>query len=111
MRVIVTTLLVYLTAIAAVFGMQFVAVTVLMTRQAGTLDLERDGLAGLLVGVPASSLALIAVAWLAAGRPGRERLRLVPGRVPAGGIASMIVGILALSQALESLALLGVGPE
>jgi len=111
MRVIATTLLFYLTAIAAVFGLQFVAVTTLMTRRAGTFDLERDGLAALLVGVPASSLALIAVAWLAAGRPGRERLRLLPGRVPTGAIAAMIVGILALSQALESLALLlGVGP-
>jgi len=111
MRVIVATLLVYLAAIAAVFGLQLVAVTALMTRRAGTFDLERDGLAALLVGVPASSLALIAVAWLAAGRPRRERLRLLPGRVPTGVIAAMIVGILALSQALESLALLlGVGP-
>ena len=111
MRVIATTLLVYLAAVAAVFGLQLVAVTALVTRRAGTFDFARDGLAALLVGVPASSLGLIAVAWLAAGRPRRERLRLLPARVPAGGILAMIAGILALSQALESLALLvGVGP-
>ncbi|HUP34049.1 MAG TPA: CPBP family intramembrane glutamic endopeptidase [Candidatus Limnocylindria bacterium] len=111
MRVIITTLLFYGAAIAAVFGLQLVAVTALVTRRAGTLDLERDGLAALLVGVPASSLALIAIAWLAAGRPRREGLRLLPGRVSAGALTAMIVGILALSQALESLALLlGVGP-
>jgi len=113
MRVIVTTLLLSGATIAAVFGLQLVAVTALVTRRAGTLDLERDGLAALLVGVPASSLALIAIAWLAAGRPRREGLRLLPlpGRVSAGALTAMIGGILALSQALESLALLlGVGP-
>ena len=111
MRVIATTLLAYLAAVTAVFGLQLVAVTALVTRRAGTFDLERDGLAALLVGVPASSLGLIAVAWLAAGRPRRERLRLVSTRVPARGILAMIAGILALSQAIESLALLsGMGP-
>ncbi|HKC05801.1 MAG TPA: CPBP family intramembrane glutamic endopeptidase, partial [Methylomirabilota bacterium] len=46
-----------------------------------------------------------------AGRSRRERLRLLPGRASARVIVAMIVGILALSQALESLAiLLGVGP-
>ena len=111
MRVIITTTLVYCAAVAAVFALQLMAVTALVTRRSGGLDLERDGLAALLVGVPASSLALIAIAWLAAGRPRRERLRLRPGRVPAGSLAVMIVGTLALSQALESLTLvLGVGP-
>jgi membrane protease YdiL (CAAX protease family) len=94
-----------------VFGLQLVTVTALATRRAGTFDLDRDGLAALLVGVPASSLGLIAVAWLAADRPRRERLRLLPARVSARGILVMIVGILALSQALDSLAVLvGVGP-
>jgi membrane protease YdiL (CAAX protease family) len=111
LRVIATTLLVYLAAVAAVFGLQLVAVTALVTRRAGTFDLERDGLAALLVGVPASSLGLIAVACLAAGSPRRERLRWLPPRASARAIMAMIVGILALSQALESLALLvGVGP-
>ena len=111
MRVIATTLLVYLAAFATVFGLQFVAVTALVTRRAGTFDLERDGLAALLVGVPASSLGLIVAAWLAAGHRPREGLGLLPARLPARGILAMVVGILALSQALESLALLaGVGP-
>ncbi len=111
MHVIASTLLVYLAAVAAVFGTQLAAVMALMTRRAGAFDPERDGLAALLVSVPASSLALIGIAWLAAGRPRRERLRLLPGRVSAPAIVAMIVGILALSQALESLAILvGVGP-
>jgi uncharacterized protein len=111
MPVIATTLLFYLAAVAAVFGTQFAAVMALMARRAGTFDPERDGLTALLVSVPASSLALIGIAWLAAGRPRRERLRLLPSRVSAAAIAAMIVGILALSQALESLAILvGVGP-
>ena len=111
MQVIATTLLVYVAAVAAVFGTQFAAVITLISRRAGSFDLERDGLTSLLVSVPASSLALIVIAWLAAGRPRRERLRLLPSRVSTRGIAAMIVGILALSQALESLAiLLGVGP-
>ncbi len=111
MQVIATTLLVYLAAVAAVFGTQLAAVMALMARRAGTFDPERDGLTALLVSVPASSLALIGIAWLAAGRPRRERLRLLPSRVSAATIVAMIVGILALSQALESIAILaGVGP-
>ena len=111
MWVIATTLLVYLAAAATVFGTQFAAVIALMARRAATFDPERDGLAALLVSVPASSLALVGIAWLAAGRPRRERLRLLPARVCTPAMAAMIVGILALSQALESLALLvGVGP-
>ncbi|MFI5325726.1 MAG: CPBP family intramembrane glutamic endopeptidase, partial [Candidatus Rokuibacteriota bacterium] len=111
MQVIATTLLVYLAAVSAVFGTQLVAVMALVARRAGTFDPERDGLTALLVSVPASSLALIGIAWLAAGRPRRERLRLLPSRVSAGTLAAMIVGILALSQALESIAILaGVGP-
>ena len=110
MRLITTTLLLYCVAVAAVFGLQLVAVTALVARRSGTFDFERDGLGALLVGVPASSLALIALAWLAAGGPRRERLRLLPSRVPTGALVAMIVGTLALSQALESLALLvGVG--
>jgi membrane protease YdiL (CAAX protease family) len=110
MPVIATTLLVYLAAVGAVFGTQFAAVVGLMARRAGTFDPERDGLAALLVGVPASSVALIGIAWLAAGGPRRQRLRLLPSRVSGPALAAMIVGILALSQALESMSILvGVG--
>ena len=113
MRVIWSTLLVYGIAFFAVFGLQLVAVTALLTWRTGTLDLDRDALTALLVGVPASSLTLIAIALLAAGRPRSLHLRLVPSRVPAREILVMVVGILALSQGLESLVLLldvGTGP-
>jgi len=111
MRAIWSTLLVYGIAFAAVFGLQLLAVTALLTWRTGTLDLERDALTALLVGVPASSLTLIAIALLAAGRPRSLRLRLLPSGVPARQIVVMVVGTLALSQALESLVLLlDVGP-
>jgi membrane protease YdiL (CAAX protease family) len=114
MRLLITTFLVYILAVASVFGLQLAAVTALMSRRSGVFDLERDGLAAVLLGVPASSVALIAIAWLAAGRPARERLRLFPGRVPARALAALAVGTLALSQMLESLAVLlgmGLGPN
>jgi hypothetical protein len=110
MRPIWATLIVYVIAAAAVFGLQLVAVTAWLTWRSGGLDLERDGLATLLVGVPASSGALIAIAVLAAARPRRVRLRLAPSRVPPRAIGAMVIGTLALSQALESLVIvLGVG--
>jgi len=109
-RPIWTTLLIYLIAVAAVFGLQLLAVTAWLTWRAGGLDLERDGLATLLVGVPASSAALIAIALLAAGRPPGVRLRLAPSRVPPRAIGAMVIGTLAVSQVLESLVIaLGVG--
>ena len=111
MRVARTTLLVYVIAVVSVFGLQFLAVTALIGWRGAPLDLERDALATLLAGVPASSLALIALAFVAAGRPPSLTLRLQPSRVAGRGLAMMIAGTLALSQALESLTiLLGVGP-
>src|SRR5258708_4009122 len=113
MRTIWSTLLVYGIAFAAVFGLQLLAVTRLLTWGTGALELERDALPARRVGVPASSLTLIAIALLAAGRPRSLRLRLLPSGVPAREIVVMVVGILALSQALESLVLLldvGTGP-
>lgn len=113
MRAIWGTLLVYGIAFVSVFGLQLVAVTALLTWRTGAVDLDRDGLSALLVAVPASSLTLIAIALVAAGRPRSRRLRLVPSGVPAREILVMVAGILALSQALESLVLLlgvGTGP-
>jgi membrane protease YdiL (CAAX protease family) len=110
MRPIRTALLVYAMAGTAVFGLQFLVVTLLVARGGGSFDLERHALTVLLASVPASSLALIAIAALAAPPPRRLSLRLVPGRLPARGVVAAVVGILALSQVLESLAeLLGVG--
>jgi membrane protease YdiL (CAAX protease family) len=113
MRAIWGTLLVYGIAFVSVFGLQLVAVTALLTWRTGAVDLDRDGLSALLVAVPASSLTLIAIALVAAGRPRSRQLRLVPSGVPAREILVMVAGILALSQALESLVLLlgvGTGP-
>ena len=110
MWLIVSTLVVYLVTAAAVFGLQLVAVTALLTWRTGTLDNERDGLTALLVGVPASSLTLIGIALLVAGRHRRVRLRLLPSRLSPGEVVVAVVGMLALSQALDSLVqLLGVG--
>ncbi|HTI54244.1 MAG TPA: CPBP family intramembrane glutamic endopeptidase [Verrucomicrobiae bacterium] len=113
MRAIWGTLLVYGVAFVSVFGLQLVAVTALLTWRTGAVDLDRDGLSALLVAVPASSLTLIAIALVAAGRPRSWWLRLVPSAMPAREILVMVAGILALSQALESLVLLlglGTGP-
>jgi len=113
MRAIWGTLLVYGVAFVSVFGLQLVAVTALLTWRTGAVDLDRDGLSALLVAVPASSLTLIAIALVAAGRPRSRWLRLVPSAMPAREILVMVAGILALSQALESLVLLlglGTGP-
>ncbi len=109
MRVILGTLLVFGVAFVSVFGLQLVAVTAVLSWRGETL--EDGGLAALLAGVPASSVALIAIAWLAARRPQRESLRLGPGRMRGPDAAVMAAGVLALSQVLESLVLLlGLGP-
>jgi membrane protease YdiL (CAAX protease family) len=111
MRVILGTLLVFGVAFLSVFALQLVAVTAVLSWRGGSL--EDNGLAALLAGVPASSLALIGVAWLAARPPRRDGLRLGPGRMPGREVAVMAIGVLALSQALESLVLLldmGPGP-
>src|SRR5260370_8506839 len=83
MRTIWSTLLVYGIAFAAVFGLQLLAVTALLTWRTGTLDLERDALTALLFGVPASSLTLIPIPLLAPSPPRRAPLRPVPSGVPA----------------------------
>jgi membrane protease YdiL (CAAX protease family) len=110
MRPVWTALLVYVVAVVAVLGLQLAAVTALVGWR-GAIETERDALATLLAGVPASSLALIAIAFVAGGRPASVTLRLRRGRITGGGLAVLIAGALALSQALESLTmLLGVGP-
>ena len=83
MRPVWTALLVYVVAVVAVLGLQLAAVTALFGWR-GTIDVDRDGLATLLVGVPASSLALIVIALVAGGRPpGPDPLGADPTRSPA----------------------------
>lgn len=110
MRPVWTALLVYLVAVVSVLGLQLAAVTALVGWR-GSIEVERDALVTLLAGVPASSLALIAIAFVAGGRPSSLTLRLRRGSIVGRGLAIVVLGTLALSQALESLTiLLGVGP-
>ena len=112
MRVIATTLLVYLAAVAAVFGTQFAAVIALMARRAryvrpGARRPHRP---------PGQRARVVPGAHrhrVARGRPLRGASACACSRAgcPRAAVAAMIVGILSLSQALESLAILvGVGP-
>jgi len=111
MRPVGTALFVYGLAVVAVLGLQLAAVTVLAAWRGGSVDLEHDGLTSLFLGVPASSLALIVIAFVAGGRPAGRTLRLRASHITGGTLAVMIVGTLALSQALESLSILfGSGP-
>jgi membrane protease YdiL (CAAX protease family) len=110
MRPVWIAFLVYVVAVVAVLGLQLAAVTALVGWP-GEVGLGRDALATLLAGVPASSLALIAIALLAGGRPPSRTLRLRRGRISGRGLTLVVLGTLALSQALESLTIvLGVGP-
>jgi hypothetical protein len=70
------------------------------------------GLPGLIAGALASS-SVLALAALAATRPFQlPALRLLPGRERGVDLAAMIVGTLALGQALDSAAMLaGVGQQ
>lgn len=61
-------------------------------------------LQGLLAGGFASSSTLLAVALIGTAPPRLARLRLAPGRAPRAAVAVMVVGVLALGQALDSLA-------
>lgn len=69
-----------------------------------------DGLPGLLAGGMASSTALVLTVLLASRPLDPAHLRLVPGRETSRALAVMILGILALGQALDSLTMLmGLG--
>jgi uncharacterized protein len=69
-----------------------------------------DGLPGLLAGGMASSAALLVTLLIVARPLEPKSLRLLPGRETADQLASMIVGTLALGQALDSATMLaGLG--
>lgn len=101
----------YVSAFAAIVAFSIVAAVVVRSLYP---DLpERavlDGLPGLLAGGVASSTALI-LTVLAVTRPfDPKRLRLVPGSETGTALAVMVVGMLALGQALDSLTMLvGLG--
>ena len=111
MRAIWSTLLVYGIAFVAVFGLQLLAVD----RAPDLADRRPRPRAGRARRAAGRGARVLADPHRHRARspragPGAPRLRLVPSGVPAREILVMVVGILALSQALESLVLLlGVG--
>jgi membrane protease YdiL (CAAX protease family) len=69
-----------------------------------------DGLPGLLAGGMASSAALLVTLLIVARPVDAKALRLVPGRETTDQLGAMIVGTLALGQALDSATMLaGLG--
>lgn len=111
MRPIRTALLAYVAAFVAVLGLQVLGVSLLVTGGDPADPGRIDPVRALLTGVPLSSAALILIALASAGSPRRQRLGLVAGRAQGRVVLVMIAGMLALSQALESLSVVvGLGP-
>jgi membrane protease YdiL (CAAX protease family) len=104
-------LLAYLLAAAGIVAFSFVAAGVLQALYPDEPPARLfDSLAGLVAGALASSTALL-LTLTAVVRPlDPARLRLRPGRERGRDLAVMILGVLALGQALDSLAALaGLG--
>ena len=101
----------YLFAFVAVVGFSVIAAVMLRAALPGLSEREVfDGLPGLLAGGMASSAALLVTVLVVARPLDPAGLRLVPGRETGGQLAAMIVGTLALGQALDSATLLaGLG--
>lgn len=103
----------YLTAFVTivVFSMFAVAAVTAMYPDVPPETLLRS-LPGLLAGATASSAALGLTLALAARGASARALRLVPGRERGRDLVIMMLGLLALGQALDSLAIvLGLGRE
>jgi membrane protease YdiL (CAAX protease family) len=103
--------LVYASAFAAVAALSLVAALVLQSLYPDVpAQAVLDGLPGLLAGGMASSTALVLTVLIAARPVDPARLRLVPGRETGRAIGIMVIGMLALGQALDSLTMLvGLG--
>jgi uncharacterized protein len=97
----------YLLAALSIVSFSVVAAVML---QAAFPDLSErevfDGLPGLLAGGMASSIALLVTLLIVARPVDPVRLRLVPGRETGDQLAAMILGTLALGQALDSATML-----
>jgi membrane protease YdiL (CAAX protease family) len=107
MRPLPSALLWYAVAFTATIVVSLVTVGVLFPIR-GDEDLER--LPVLLLGGVISSTVLSVTAIAAAGSPRVLRLRLAPADISAGAVLMMVLGVLTLGQALESLSfVLGVG--
>ena len=101
----------YVVAFASTVGASLLAVFILLSlHPAETPGHVIETVSGLLAGGFASSSALLAVALIGTQPPRGRRLRLVAGRASGVPVLVMVIGALALGQALESLALvLGLG--
>ena len=101
----------YLLAFIAIVGFSIVAAVLLRAALPGLSEREIfDGLPGLLGGSVASSTALLVTVLVVARPVEPVRLRLVPGRETGDQLAAMILGTLALGQALDSTTMLaGLG--
>jgi membrane protease YdiL (CAAX protease family) len=99
--------IVYLFAFLMIVVASILAATVLQAMdpdapEAGVIE----GLPGLLAGGIASSVALGFTVLLATRRMSASRLRLLPGRETGRHLSVMIIGVVALGQALDSLSVL-----
>ncbi len=101
----------YVVAFAGAVGASLLAVYILLSlHPAETAGHVTETVPGLLAGGFASASALLAVALIGTRRPRVRRLRLVAGRASGVPVLVMVIGALALGQALESLAfVLGLG--
>lgn len=103
--------LAYFVAVVAILAFSFVALGLLqeLYPELGPAELF-DTLPGLLAGALASSAALVVTVLLVARPLDAARLRLRPGRETGAQLALIILGVLALGQALDSLTMLtGLG--
>jgi len=103
--------LVYVSAFAAVVTLSLLAALVLRALYPDVpAEAVLDGLPGLLAGGLASSTALVLTVAVAARPVDLVHLRLVPGRETGGALVVMVIGMLGLGQALDSLTMLvGLG--
>lgn len=103
--------LVYASAFAAVVALSVVAALILQSLYPDVpAEAVLDGLPGLLAGGMASATALVLTVLIAARPLGPRELRLLPGRETGRDIGVMVIGMLALGQALDSLTMLaGLG--
>jgi membrane protease YdiL (CAAX protease family) len=93
----------YVLAFVSIVGFSIVAAVMLRAAYPDLSEREVfDGLPGLLAGGMASSTALLVTLLIVARPVDAVRLRLVPGRETGDQLAAMILGTLALGQALDS---------
>lgn len=101
----------YVLAVVLIVGLSLLAMFVVTSMHP---DLSEEtvlhGLPGLVAGGIASSVALVLTVLLVVRSPDPARLRLLPGRETGRSLIVMVIGVLTLGQALDSLtSLVGLG--